>query len=321
MTTMIPLQRSRVDHFGDHSSGHLSTHALDVDDRLLVELKNTQGELSPLFCIHPSGGDVGVYRKLARRLNRERPVVGIQSKLMLGAKEEFDSIKRMARAYTHLIDKRYPSGPIQLLGFSFGGFVATQISNEFQKLNREVSFLGLVDSDLGWLQSDRSGRDELVIRLGQLCEKFQEVGLIEPIPETESAGNINKIVDQFLDRETLSLSEIMEDVRERGLVIRTESGAEALGKFVFSFVSHCRLLQKFRPQEFDAPTFAWWPSEAAEKADSRARSRDWQTYSIRSIAETTLEGSHYTVMRMPTARILAEQIEAALSGQPTANAN
>ena len=84
---------------------------------------------APLFCIHPSGGDIGIYRKVARHLTPDYPVLGIQSRLLVGATDEFQTIDAMAEHYTKLVVEHQPEGAVRLFGFSFGGFVATAIAS------------------------------------------------------------------------------------------------------------------------------------------------------------------------------------------------
>ena len=137
------------------------------------------GHGNPLYCIHPSGGDIGVYRKLARNLCEGYPIVGIQSRLAAGESEEFPTIEAMASYYAELIAEHHPQGSVRLLGFSFGGFVASRISSLLIKSGREVAFLGLIDSDLRWMDDDAAtARKALKVRLQQLSIQFQELSLI-----------------------------------------------------------------------------------------------------------------------------------------------
>ena len=95
-------------------------------------------------------------------------MIGIQSRLKVGAQEEFASVELMAEYYEQLIVRHQPKGPITLLGFSFGGFVASAISSLLVNKGREVSFLGLIDSDLRWIEDDTATHKELTLRLVQL---------------------------------------------------------------------------------------------------------------------------------------------------------
>ena len=100
----------------------------------LVAIRNPNG-CTPLYCIHPSGGDIGIYRKMATRLSSECAVWGVQSRLLCGAKTERASLEEMAAAYCHLINEHQPTGTIRLLGFSLGGFLASLMAHELSLIH------------------------------------------------------------------------------------------------------------------------------------------------------------------------------------------
>ena len=128
----------------------------------LVTLRD-KGNQTPLFCIHPSGGDVGIYRKLVTRLAPDRPVFGIQSRMLCGAACEFSSLHEIATTYAEIIKTKQPYGDILLVGFSLGGFIATLIAEQLQAAGRTVSFLGLIDSNPNWTAATETSHRELCL--------------------------------------------------------------------------------------------------------------------------------------------------------------
>ena len=142
-----------------------------VNSDQLLAMRHTENG-KPLFCIHPSGGDIGVYRKFAARTTPALSVYGIQSRLQCGATSEFSSLSRMAFEYADLINDNQPMGDIRLLGFSLGGFLASLMAVELQQLGRTVSFLGLIDSNPNWTVATDTSRQELCLRLTQVFTKF-----------------------------------------------------------------------------------------------------------------------------------------------------
>jgi thioesterase domain-containing protein len=279
-----------------------------LDPRMIVELRSG-GDAAPLFCIHHSGGDVGIYRKLATRLKPGRPVIGIQSRLETDATEEFRSLDTMADGYADLITSRHNTGDIHLLGFSFGGFVATMIAERLRRAGRNVSFLGLIDSNLGWVEADQASRKELCLRLIQLFQKFQSVGVMNIKPMEQMQSDVAQLVDSCLGYEEVLPSEIMAKTLAMGYVAKSELHAELLGDFTFKFITHCRLLRGFKPTEIHVPMHLWWPSEAEASDPDAPR---WEDSPNAGITQNTIAGTHYSMMRMPAARTLAAQIDAAL---------
>jgi nonribosomal peptide synthetase DhbF len=56
------------------------------------------------------------------------------------------TIERMAADYLGVIREIHPTGPYNLLGWSFGGLVAHAMATQLQSINEEVSLLALLDS-------------------------------------------------------------------------------------------------------------------------------------------------------------------------------
>ncbi|SDZ72412.1 amino acid adenylation domain-containing protein, partial [Variovorax sp. YR266] len=104
-------------------------NAKDQNDSFetLIPIRTT-GDAAPLFCIHPGGGLSWGYGSLIKYLGNNRPVYGLQARGYTDLALMPDSIEAMAADYLEEIQKIQPSGPYNLLGWSFGGYVAVEIS-------------------------------------------------------------------------------------------------------------------------------------------------------------------------------------------------
>ena len=282
--------------------------------RQLVSIRNPDGN-SPLFCIHPSGGDIGIYRKLATRLDPNRSVLGIQSRLECGADSEFSSLETMASSYTQIIEMRQPEGAIRLLGFSLGGFIASLIARDLHQSGREVSFLGLIDSNPSWIAvSDRAvsekSHQQLCTRLAQMFIKFQKIGVMRLKPIESVNRDVVTIVDACLTDPPAASSEIMALTTKLGYVPDRQVDANALHKFTNTFLTHSRLLRDFRPPQIECPVSLWWPSETED--ENRAGTAVWSQCAKSTLTESTLDGSHYSIMRGSPVRVLGSEMESAI---------
>lgn len=110
-----------------------------------------QGEQPPLYCLC----GVSLYQELANNLGRVRPVYGIY------APREIDSlhnamagettrmpVETLATRYCEAILQQNSEGPIQLLGFSFGGVLAVETARQLKLQNQPVAAVILIDSYL-----------------------------------------------------------------------------------------------------------------------------------------------------------------------------
>ena len=297
-----------------HESIH--TQKATALDQLVI-MRYAEGG-KPLFCIHPSGGDIGVYRKFAARTSPELSVFGIQSRLQCGATSEHSSLGRMAFAYADLINEHQPVGEIRLLGFSLGGFLASLIASELQQFGRTVSFLGLIDSNPNWTVASNASRQELCLRLTQVFTKFQSIGVMQQKPLETVERDVAVLVDSCMSDPPVSSAEAMAITTALGYVPSRKRDSELIMKFTDTFLTHCRLLKDFEPPEINCPLHLWWPSDAAH--ESKSGSEMWAQRAHSTVSESIIEGSHYSIMRGASVRALSAEVEAAIAQCDEVNA-
>ena len=102
-----------------------------------------EGTGVPLFCIHPGGGVSWPYQRLGNYM--DCPIIGIQQTLR-SEEAEPRSIRDMAKNYADRIQGIHPTGPYNLLGWSFGGVVAHELAIELQRRGCVIARLILLDA-------------------------------------------------------------------------------------------------------------------------------------------------------------------------------
>ena len=122
-------------------SQQLGRHASEVEVVPVEVLKEGTGV--PLFCIHPGSGVSWPYQALGNYL--DCPIIGIQ-RILQGEEAEPRSIRDMAKNYADRIQGVYPTGPYNLLGWSFGGVVAHELAIELQRRGCVIACLILLDA-------------------------------------------------------------------------------------------------------------------------------------------------------------------------------
>lgn len=106
----------------------------------------TAGRSEPLFCLHPVSGLSWAYSGLLRHIGPDRPVYGMQSPgLRVGARMPA-TLEEAARECAVRIRTIAPSGPYNLIGWSFGGVLAHAVACLLQEDGQEVAFLAMLDS-------------------------------------------------------------------------------------------------------------------------------------------------------------------------------
>ncbi|MER9121207.1 amino acid adenylation domain-containing protein [Mesorhizobium sp. M0954] len=106
----------------------------------------TGGSRTPVFCPHPFGGHVLLYKPLATALGTEQPLFGLQARGLNGEARPHLSIPEMAREYVEAIKSVQPRGPYHLVGLSMGGSIAWEMACQLHDVGDEVAIVGLLDA-------------------------------------------------------------------------------------------------------------------------------------------------------------------------------
>jgi amino acid adenylation domain-containing protein len=105
-----------------------------------------KGHKQPFFCVHPAGGHVLCYFKLAHYMGNDQPFYGLQAQGFYGNEEPLTRVEDMASLYVKTIREFQPQGPYRVGGWSFGGVVAYEVAQQLYRQGQEVSLLAILDS-------------------------------------------------------------------------------------------------------------------------------------------------------------------------------
>ncbi|SDU36152.1 non-ribosomal peptide synthase domain TIGR01720/amino acid adenylation domain-containing protein [Pseudomonas synxantha] len=143
----IGIELKLRDMIGKPTIAELSGFAEDDASLNPLLLLNSETPQSPpLFCLHAGFGTVFDYEPLARRLDGQRSVYGLQCRMLLDRQWEDESLESMAIDYSQYIRQQQASGPYHLMGWSLGGTLAVLVAQELESQGQRVALLGLVDS-------------------------------------------------------------------------------------------------------------------------------------------------------------------------------
>ena len=125
----------------------LGDNTQKVSFKSLVPI-NIGGTKPPLYVIHGHGLNIMVFYSFIRMMDTDQPVYGIQAKGLNGIDLPEDAIEEMAAEYLKEILADNPDGPYCVLGYSFGGLVAYEMTQQLIKLGKKVIMLGILDTNI-----------------------------------------------------------------------------------------------------------------------------------------------------------------------------
>jgi thioesterase domain-containing protein len=106
----------------------------------------TEGCGPKFYCVHGAGGNVLLYRDLARRMAPAVRFYGLQAQGLDGQSECLTRIEDMAGLYLEEILLEQPQGPYFLGGYCMGGNIAYEIARLLQQKGLSVGLVAMLDT-------------------------------------------------------------------------------------------------------------------------------------------------------------------------------
>ena len=105
----------------------------------------TDGDKTPLWCIHPGTGEILIYMNLARYIT-DRPLFALRARGFGDGQKCFETLSEALEIYYSHIKKTQPRGPYAILGYSGGAILAFELSKLLEAGGDEIVFCGGMDT-------------------------------------------------------------------------------------------------------------------------------------------------------------------------------
>ncbi|MFI9505408.1 amino acid adenylation domain-containing protein [Nocardia sp. NPDC052566] len=270
----------------------------------------TGGGKTPLFLVHPIGGNVLCYLALARYLDPDRPVYGLQAAGADAGSAPETSIPDMAESYLGAIRRVRPEGPYHLAGWSFGGNVALEMARRLPE--REVASVTLLDT-MALRQQKREPIDE---------EKLIRWFFLELL--WYARGNQAALVDFEPDvHGSDALFEAMLEEAIRSGILPVDSSRHAIRRLYDVFFANYSALLEYRLDAYECdftllrateglpPGVDIAHREVGSMFDSE--NNGWQQYAAGGFKVVAVPGDHLHMMTEPHVGEVAVQLDAVLA--------
>ena len=312
--TVNGLARAAADSFESQSKdasvvGSVVEADLPVGRRVrrrrsgVVALGGAHGTQAPMFCLHPVGGDLRCYDKLARHMT-SRPVYGLRSRGLDAYSDPHDSMEELIEDYADEVQRTSGSGSVCLLGWSTGGIFARELAIRLEEMGRDIESLIMIDTPLPSVFEDVDLEDN---------SKF----LSDLVTFTNYfAGTSMQIDPRSFDG--LPEDEALHRVLELGIgngVLPSHATSSFLIRLISVCKQHVRILRESSPSL--SPTRAILIRPADASVLSKAAGKDlphdlgWGQYTDATLH--SVSGHHFTMMTSEYAAEVAGKIEQLIS--------
>jgi amino acid adenylation domain-containing protein len=271
----------------------------DTGPSCLVPIRS-EGSRPPLFLVHPVGGTVYCYQRLAGLANIDRPIYGFQTRAFAGLPPQ-SSISEMAQTYINEMIAVQPRGSYFLGGWSMGGVVAFEMALQLAAQNLPVGLLALIDSYPNTVDTAADSDDHS----DAFFNFARDLGI-----STQELLVLRETAGTFTEKQLLT--HLIELAKKDGVLPADLDNAEADRMFDF-FKINSKALRNYVPREcYRGPTLLL-------KAESSVGdlAKVWGAFCSR-IESHVVPGDHYEIFKDPGIQILARHLDLSLDRQDAA---
>lgn len=263
-------------------------------DNLSLTPFKKDGAGEPLFLIHAMSGTSSVYQPLIENLDAPRPIYGVEAVGLNGDDKALETVEAMSEYYLTAIENAGGNQPIHLCGWSFGGLIAFEMARKLSSKGKLASLI-LVDTPA---QPDETGEklndSEMLAYMAQMFSDEIEIDAEELAKH---------------DYQT-QLETVLEKLKNANLV-PASLNSEALQGYSNVFRANCQAIADYRlkPCEIPLNLIRLADKNAVGTLAMSNRLLGWDEVVGDLLNVKVIEGNHYTIIKNPQVRRLAEALD------------
>ncbi len=298
-------------------AGRIQTEQAPLPESPLVEIQ-AKGEKTPLYFIHPAGGNVLCYYTLAQELADLHPFFGLQARFDSSASKRNlnNTLTDMAQVYLDKITTSTSGQPTLIGGWSMGALVAFEVAQLCQKSGQNLPVIAILDQAAPEVETSQSGSQDEADRLAFFAAKVsllvgQDLGLL-----ADTLRNTSPLAQAAL---------FLEKFKAHALAPEHTRPEEFQG-FLQMMLHHNQMSENYRPDVYEGKIVVFRAEQAlqidpqsainASAHQHRPQDLGWQRYSAQPVEVISVPGNHVTMMTTPHVQTLAQRLKRYLKENP-----
>ncbi|HHJ52408.1 MAG TPA: non-ribosomal peptide synthetase, partial [Caldithrix abyssi] len=253
----------------------------------LIQLRKGD-DTQPLFFVHPSGGGVHHYAELAKLLDTDRAVYGIQAQGLDGKKELHKTIEDMASAYIQTIKEKQPMGPYLLASWSLGVIIVHEMARQLANLGEQVALLLQFDQGPDVVYEKPKDNAEMLVNMFKRYFKL-DADYLRTLDETDQ---FKFVIKKAKKHRVVPRYVRLKDFKRYIIVNETQIQAW--------------LNYKQKPYDGDIVLL-----RSEENANADPPDLGWSKL-VNKVQIIDVPGDHITMLLMPHVQVVAERLSALL---------
>lgn len=136
----------------------------EISWNALVKIK-PWGSKVPIYMIHGGGLNVLTFNSLAKYMDDDQPIYGIQALGLNGKSKLYYTMEEIASKYISEILNNNPNGPYVIAGYSLGGLIAYEIARQLKEMGKQIAMLGILDTNISDLNPYKSRVTKIFVKI------------------------------------------------------------------------------------------------------------------------------------------------------------
>jgi acyl-coenzyme A synthetase/AMP-(fatty) acid ligase/thioesterase domain-containing protein len=282
-------------------------------DSLIVTLRQG-GSQPPLFLVHDIGGNVLNYRRLAQELSDDQPVYAIRSPALDSDPDSADtlphSVEDLAAFYIQAVTDTCGERPIALAGLSFGGKVAFEMARQLHLANREIAFLGLLDTRLE-MQDVRPGSDLRILKTSLRRLIYQLRRLLFHAQRMATGKTENDYLHERIRKRKKKQATVIGSPTNENPAFTSDDPRVRLSPEQLAAAWHRKLGEKWRPLSSPVPVHYFVATEPSLRGPFNNMA-NWQFLATGGLHVKKVRGNHISVLEDPNIATVAKVISSSM---------
>ncbi|HID75578.1 MAG TPA: non-ribosomal peptide synthetase, partial [Planctomycetaceae bacterium] len=254
-----------------------------------------RGRGRPFFAVHPAGGTVFCYQRLAELLGHDRPVYGLQAVGVDGLRPPQNDACQMAAHYVAAVRSVQPHGPYLLGGWSLGGNLAFEVARQLAETGEPIGLLALLDS--GALPPEHEPNEDDFLPL-----------VLDLFP-----GDDDMTLEQLRQ---MSPQEHLEYFSQRAMqagILLPDAGLDVASHVFDVFKATLQAMWEYRPRPYPGKiTLFRSQQQPASVEIARDPYLGWGAWAQGGVEVHPIPGRHTEMVKEPNVRVLARLLRQCL---------
>ena len=302
----------------EHLEKLLSQESTSPSWSLLVPMQET-GSMPPLYCIHPAGGNLFCYTDLVRHLDGDLPFWGVQAPEHKPGFQPSPPIETLAAEYVQAIRAKQGDQPFFLGGWSMGGVIAFEMARQLEQIGETPPLLVILDAEAPsgqpavytWVVLLGSFALNLGLPFDRMLAAWDDLAELPPMKQLQRIAEEAKSAGLVpADLSLAQFRQLFDSFKTNAQTQRSYTGGAYEGPVALVRAEEpLKYIGKALPDNFHANLEA---DIEQGSIDPRDPTKGWGRWAGGRLETVTIPGNHYTMVRDPHAKLLAEAILAAI---------